>query len=113
MNAKHEPQRDRKRFQAVDMSIVHNLLRPFDAKLKSKKGIEHTKIIKACQKDLTKRAEKARAAGRHLPIKIYHALYRPIEVSLQFISWLWVSLTHPTCYRQAIEQLRCLMLAYL
>jgi hypothetical protein len=95
------------------MSIVHNLLRLFEAKLKSEEGIEDTKVIKAWQKDLAKRVEKARAADRHLPIKLYQAIYRPTEVSLQFIRWLRISLTRPTCYRRAIEQLRPLMLAYL
>lgn len=102
-----------KRIQAIAMSIVHNLLRVFEAKLKSEEGIQDSKVIKAWQKDLAKRAEKARAAGRSLPVKLYQALYRPTEVSLQFIRWLRVGLTRPTCYRQAIEQLRPLMLAYL
>ena len=102
-----------KRIQSIAMSIVHNLLRLFEAKLKSEEGIEDTKVIKAWQKDLAKRVEKARVAGRHLPVKLYQALYRPTEVSLQFIRWLRVCLTRPTCYRQAIEQLRPLMLAYL
>ena len=93
------------------MSIAHNLLRLFGAKLKSEEGIEDTKVIRAWQKDLAKRVEKARAADRHLPIKLYQALYRPTEVSLQFIRWLRVGLTRPTCYRRAIEQLRPLMLA--
>jgi hypothetical protein len=100
-----------KRIQAIAMSIVHNLLRLFEAKLKSEEGIQDTKVIKAWQKDLAKRAEKARAAGRHLPIKLYQALYRPTEVSLPFIRWRRIGLTRPTCYRQAIEQLRPLMLA--
>ncbi len=69
--------------------------------------------FKAWQKDLAKRAEKARTAGRELPVKLYQALYRPTEVSLQFIRWLRVGLTRPTCYRRAIEQLRPLMLDYL
>jgi hypothetical protein len=102
-----------KRIQAIAMSIVHNLLRLFEAKLKSEEGIHDSKVIKAWQKDLDKRAEKARAAGRTLPVKLYQALYRPTEVSLQFIRWLRVSLMRPTCYRLAIEQLRPLMKAYL
>lgn len=102
-----------KRIQAIAMSIVHNLLRLIEAKLKSEENIQDAKVIKAWQKDLAKRAEKARAAGRHLPVKLYQALYRPTEVSLQFIRWLRVGLTRPTCYRQAIEQLRPLMLSYL
>ncbi len=56
-----------------------------------------TKVIKAWHKDLAKRVEKARAADRHLPTKLYQALYRPTEVSLQFIRWLRVGLTRPTC----------------
>ena len=95
------------------MSIVLNLLRLSETKLKNEEDIEHTKVIKASQKDLGKRAEKARAAGRHLPVKLYQALYRPTEVSLQFIRWLRGSLMRPTCYRHAIKQLRPLMQAYL
>ena len=95
------------------MSIVHNLLRHFEANLKNEEDFDDTKVIKASQKDLGKRAEKARAAGRHLPVKLYQALYRPTEVSLQFIRWLRVSLMRPTCYRQAIKQLHPLMQAYL
>ena len=102
-----------KRIQSIAMSIVHNLLRLFEAKLKSEEGIEDTKVIKAWQKDLAKRVKKARVAGRHLPVKLYQTHYRPTEVSLKFIRWLGVCLTRPTCYRQAIEQLRPLMLAYL
>ena len=102
-----------KRIQAIAMSIVHNLLRLFEAKLKTEEDIQDSKLIKAWQKDLAKRAEKARAAGRELPMKLYQALYRPTEVSLQFIRWLRVGLARPTCYRQAIERLRPLMLAYL
>jgi len=56
---------------------------------------------------------QSRAASRHLPKKLYQALYQPTEVSLQFIRWLRVGLTRPTCYRRAIEQLRPLMLAYI
>ncbi len=33
------------------MSIVHNLLRLFEAKLKSEEGIQDTKVINAWQKD--------------------------------------------------------------
>ena len=84
-----------KRIQAIAMSIAHNLLRLFEAKLKTEEGIEDTKVIKACQKDLAKRAEKARAACRELPIKLYQALYRPTEVSLQFIRWLRVGAHAP------------------
>lgn len=102
-----------KRIQAIAMSLVHNLLRLFEAKLKSEEGIQDTKVIKAWQKDLGKRAEKARAAGRSMPVKLYQALYRPTEVSLQFIRWLRVGLMRPTCYKLAIEQLRPLMRAYL
>jgi hypothetical protein len=102
-----------KRIQAIAMSIAHNLLRLFAAKLKSEEGIEDSKVIRAWQKDLGKRMEKARVAGRVLPVKLYQALYRPTEVSLQFIRWLRVGLIRPTCYRLAIDRLRPLMHAYL
>jgi hypothetical protein len=102
-----------KRIQAIAMCIAHNLLRLFGAKLKSEEGIQDSKVIKAWEKDLAKRVEKARAAGRELPEKLYKALYRPTEVSLQFIRWIRVALMRPTCYRQAVDQLRPLMRAYL
>ena len=102
-----------KRIQAIAMCIAHNLLRLFEAKLKRDEDIQDIKVIKAWQKDLAKREAKARAAGRQLPVNLYQALYRPTEVSLQFIRWLRVGLARPTCYRQAIEQLRPLMRAYL
>ena len=79
------------------MSIVLNLLRLSETQPKTEEHIEHTKVIKAWQKDLGKRAEKARAAGRHLPVTLYQALHRPTEVSLQSIRWLRVSLMRPTC----------------
>jgi hypothetical protein len=102
-----------KRIQGIAMCLVHNLLRIFEAKLKSEEGIEDVKVINAWQKDLGKRLEKAKDAGRQLPKKLYQALYRPTEVSLQFIRWLRVSLDRPTCYRRAVERLRPLMLKYL
>jgi len=81
--------------------------------LKKQEGIEDTKVINAWKKSLAKRVEKARKAGRELPAKLYLALYRPTEVSLQFIRWLRVSLIRPTCYRWFVKELRHLMLAYL
>lgn len=50
--------------------IVHNFLQLFEAKLKSK-GNQDTKVIKTWQNDLAKRVGKVRAAGRHLPVKLY------------------------------------------
>jgi len=102
-----------KRIQAIAMAIAHNLLRIFGAKIKSEEGIEDTKVIKAWLKDLAKRTEDALATGRTLPEKLYQALYRPTEVSLQFIRWLRAGLARPTCYRRAIALLRPLMEKYL
>ena len=102
-----------KRIQAIAMSIAHNLLRLIETKLKTEEGIQDAKVIKAWEKNLTKRQEKAKQAGRSLPEKLYRALYRPTEVSLQFIRWLRCALMRSTCYRVAIEQLRPLMQGYL
>lgn len=72
---------DRQRDRQTLLGHRHEYRLQLPAALRSqaqkRKGIEDTKVIKAWQKDLTKRAEKARAAGRHLHIKFYHALYRP------------------------------------
>ncbi len=102
-----------KRIQAIAICIAHNLLRILQARLKEQEGIEDIKVIKAWEKSLAKRVEKAREAGRELPVKLYLALYRPTEVSLQFIRWLRVSLIRPTCYRWFVKGLRPLMLTYL
>jgi len=102
-----------KRIQALAISLAHNLLRLFTARLKHEENLEDTKVIKAWLKDLTKRVEAAREAGRTFPEELYQALYRPTEVSLQFIRWLRSTLFRPTCYRAALEILRPLMLKYL
>lgn len=51
----------------------------------------------------------AAQAGRELPRKLYQDLYRPTEVSLQFIRWLHSMLLRATCYREALTLLRPLM----
>jgi hypothetical protein len=93
-----------------DRAIVDFL---FAYNLKHEENLEDTKVIKAWLKDLTKRVEAAREAGRTFPEELYQALYRPTEVSLQFIRWLRSTLFRPTCYRAALEILRPLMLKYL
>ena len=102
-----------KRIQALAICIAHNLLKLFNAKLRSEEGIEDAKLVRAWNKDLAKRAEAAAAAGRSLPLKLYQALYRPTEVSLQFLRWLRCALSRPTCYSQALVRLRPLMEAYI
>jgi hypothetical protein len=102
-----------RRIQALAISLAHNLLRLFHARLKREHGIEDTKVIKAWRKDLVKQVDAAAKAGRQFPEKLYLALYRPTEVSLQFIRWLRSTLFRPTCYRAAVEALRPLMLKYL
>lgn len=102
-----------KRIQAIAICIAHNLLRLFGAKLEREEGIADTKVIHAWHQRLAARAQKAAKAGRELPLKLYQDLYRPTEVSLQFIRWLRSMLLRATCYREALAQLRPLMLKYL
>ena len=102
-----------KRIQAIAICIAHNLLRLFGAKLEREEGIVDTKVIKAWNERLAGRAEKAAEAGRTLPLKLYQALYRPTEVSLQFIRWLRTALMRATCYRESLALLRPLMAKYL
>lgn len=102
-----------KRIQAIAICIAHNLLKLFAAKLKSEHGIQDTKVIRAWHRELEKRVIAARTAGRELPKNLYQALYRPTEVSLQFIRWLRSALFRPTCYRLAVTQLRPLMEKYI
>jgi len=102
-----------KRIQAVAICIAHNLLRLFGAKIEREEGIVDTKVIKAWHQRLADRADAAVKAGRQLPLQLYQALYRPTEVSLQFLRWLRSALLRPTCYRQALVRLRPLMEKYL
>jgi hypothetical protein len=102
-----------RRVQALAISLVHNLLRLFNARLKREEKIEDIKVIKAWHKELAKSVAAAENAGRTFPEKLYRALYRPTEVSLQFIRWLRTTLFQPTCYRAAIASLRPLMEKYL
>ena len=76
-----------KRIQAIAICITHNLLRLFGAKIEREEGIVDTKVIKAWHQRLDARADAAVKAGRELPLKLYESLYRPTEVSLQFIRW--------------------------
>lgn len=102
-----------RRIQAFAISITHNLLRLFKAKIKTEEGIEDTKVINAWHKRLDVRAEAAAKAGRVLPLELYKALYRPTEESLQFIRWLRSVIVRSTCYRVALALLRPLMEKYL
>ena len=102
-----------KRIQAIAISIAHNLLRLFGAKSEREEGIVDTKVIKAWHQRLADRAKMAAQAGRELPLKLYQDLYRPTEVSLQFIRWLRSMLIRATCYREALALLRPLMEKYL
>jgi IS4 transposase len=102
-----------KEIQAIAICIAHNLLHILKATLKTEEGIEDTKVIKAYHKQLDQREESAKKAGRTFPRALYQALYRPTEVSLQFIRWIRVSIIRATRYKEAIAQLRPLMLQYL
>ncbi len=102
-----------KSVQAVAICIAHNLLKIFTAKLKDDENIEDSKVIKAYHKDLDERELRARKAGRCFPKSLYLALYRPTELSLQFIRWMRSCLIRSTPYRQALGHLRPLMESYL
>jgi hypothetical protein len=102
-----------KTIQAIAICLAHTLLQLFNATLKTEEAIEDTKVITAYHKDLDRRAAKAKAAGRAFPKTLYLALYRPTELSLQFIRWLRSHLMLATCYRQALALLRPLMTQYL
>ena len=99
--------------QALSICITHNLLLLFKASLKRDENIEDTKVSSDYLKKLDVRESKAKKAGRIFPKALYVALYRPTEVSLQFIRWLRSSLVRSTLYNQAITLLRPLMAAYI
>jgi len=102
-----------KAVQAIAICITHNLLQLFKATLKTEEAIEDTKVIDAYHKDLDRREACAQKAGRLFPKELYLALYRPTELSLQFIRWIRIHLTNRTCYRQSLDALRPLMASYL
>lgn len=102
-----------KSIQAIAICIAHNLLQLFSATLKRDENIEDSKVINAYHKDLDRREEEALQAGRPFPKMLYLALYRPTELSLQFIRWMRSCLNRSTPYRQALRLLRPLMLSYL
>ena len=72
-----------------------------------------TKVIDAYRKDLDRREANAEKAGRVFPKTLYIALYRPTEMSLQFIRWIRMHLANRTCYRRSLDALRPLMTNYL
>ncbi len=102
-----------KSIQAISICITHNLLIIFKAMLKRDENIEDTKLIKSYNKSIDDREIKAKEAGRIFPKKLYLALYRPTEISLQFIRWLRACLMRSTFYRQSVALLRPLMEAYI
>ena len=102
-----------KAIQAIAICITHNLLHLFKATLKTEEAIEDTKVIDAYRKDLDRREANAEKAGRLFPKTLYIALYRPTEMSLQFIRWIRMHLANRTCYRRSLDALRPLMTHYL
>lgn len=102
-----------KTIQAIAICIAHNLLALLGLTLRQDENIQDSKVIKAYHKELDRREAQAAKAGRPFPKLLYLALYRPTELSLQFIRWLRSCLARSTPYRQALELLRPLMLAYL
>ena len=102
-----------KTIQAIAICLAHNLLQLFNATVKTEAALEDTKVITAYHKDLDRRAAKAKAAGRAFPKAIYLALYRPTELSLQFLRWLRYHLMQATGYWPALALLRPLMTQYL
>jgi hypothetical protein len=102
-----------KSIQAVSICITHNLLIIFKAMLKRDENIEDTKLINSYNININYRQSKAQEAGRIFPKKLYLELYRPTEISLQFIRWLRGCLMRSTFYRQSVVLLRPLMRAYI
>ena len=99
--------------QALSICITHNLLVLFKAALKRDENIDDTKVSNDYLNKLVVRESKARKAGRIFPQALYVALYRPTEISLQFIRWLRSGLVRSILYNQAIALLRPLMAAYI
>ena len=102
-----------KKIQAIAVCLAHNLIELFKMTLKCDENIEDTKVITSYHREIEISEKTTIEKGFSFPKKIYLALYRPTEVSLQFIRWLRQHLTLRTLYRTAIASLRPLMKAYL
>jgi len=98
--------------QAHFMALTHNLTLLLERKIESEEGISDTKIEKKRKRRIEEDRKKIQKAGRKENPLVFRS-YKAVQRSFQFLRWLRDALLIQTSWRQAIEALRPLMVAYL
>ena len=98
--------------QARFITLAHNLTLNLERLLEAEEGIADEKVIAKAEKRLANDKKTAAMAGRKFNPLVAHCR-RITQRSAQFLRWLRACLEHSTCWKQAVEKLRPLMLKYL
>ena len=98
--------------QALFIALSHNLMVILEKTLEIQEGIEDQKVRRKQARRIAEDSQKAFNAGRS-PNSLVENLHRATQRSLQFIRWLRTGLLLNSSWKQAVEQLRPLMLKYL
>ncbi|MDH5468936.1 MAG: transposase [Candidatus Aminicenantes bacterium] len=98
--------------QAKFMALTHNLTLLLERKIELEEGISDTKIEKKRKQRIEADRKTIQKAGRKENPLVTQP-YKAVQRSFQFIRWLRNSLLVETSWRQAIIDLRPLMVAYL
>jgi len=98
--------------QAGFITLAHNLTLMLETEIEEREGIRDKKVLERKAQRLEKQARMSGAAGRVFNPLVF-GVRRVTKRSVQFIGWLQACLEHKTCWREAMEQLRPLMEAYL
>jgi hypothetical protein len=98
--------------QAHFITLAHNLMLMLESTLKNEEDIVDTKVQIKRARRLAEDIQKAMEAGR-TPNILVQNLTRATQRSLQFIRWLRTGLIIDTSWKQAVIQLRPLMMKYL
>ncbi len=98
--------------QAQFMALTPNLTLLLERKIELEEGISDTKIERKRKRRIGGDRQRIQEAGRKENILVSRP-YKAVQRSFQFLRWLRNSLLIKTSWRQAMEALRPLMVAYL
>ena len=98
--------------QAQFMVLTHNLTLLLERKIELEEGISDTKIERKRKRRIAGDRQRIQEAGRKENTLVTRP-YKAVQRSFQFLRWLRNSLLIETSWRQAMEALRPLMVAYL
>ena len=98
--------------QAKFMALTHNLTLLLERKIESEEGISDTKIEKKRKRRIEEDRQTIQKSGRKENPLVTQP-YKAVQRSFQFLRWLRNSLLVEISWRQTIEALRPLMVAYL